>query len=82
MSCHGRKLSFWKLCHQICIRDKRPKVGMRLSLHKHFIDMYNTLSVCTIIALDIVHPYIHTFHDTGIPIHIDARSANMPANAK
>lgn len=51
-------------------------------VHKRFIDMYvYTLLVCAIVALDIVHPYVHTFRDTGIPIHI-ARSANMLATAK
>lgn len=44
---------------------------------QQFIDDVH-IAVC--IALDIVHPYVHTFRDTGIPIDVD--TANMRATAK
>lgn len=66
------RLSSSKLCRQICvIRDKRPKVGMRLSLtayiHKRFIDVYIRCPVCVWRhRWDIVHLYVRTYVCTYI----------------
>jgi len=81
-----RKLSSSKLCRQICvIRDKRPKVGMRLSLTYINVSLTCTYVACYAPSLRwtlFIRTYVHTFRDTEIPIHIDAQSANMRATAK
>lgn len=50
--------------------------GVRI---QRFID---DVHIAVRIVLDIVHPYVHTFRDTGIPIDVDTRSANMRATVK